>query len=168
MNTTEMNDKFVELYNIMATSGNANHMKLFGETMQQMMADLCEDNPQKANEYIKRLDAIRWHNFLSKEEAIRIVQRMQPQPSWTLAEWEQMMKDADVETSEEPYYNTYALYAAMSMVYSDHISTIAIIAGKRVDDLTDDEILSFTHNLAVDKLTDEDRMFDIRYYFHVE
>lgn len=53
----------------------------------------------------------------------------------------------------------------MSMVYSDSSETIAAIIGKPVDEVETETMLTAVNNLALDKLTDKDGVFNIRTYF---
>ena len=60
----------------------------------------------------------------------------------------------------ESYYNRYALYVAINMIYSD-------FATKLVQFVDEDKMVEVVYRLAVDKLKDKDRPRFIREYFGV-
>ena len=66
----ELMKNFDELYGIMATSGNVKYMRVFGDTMRCMMKDMADRHPELAQEYIEKLCAIKWKNYLTKKEAL--------------------------------------------------------------------------------------------------
>lgn len=51
-----------------------------------------------------------------------------------------------------------ALWVTMNMIMSDSSDTLA-------DYVPEDRIFNFVHDLAVDKLTDQDGVFSVRKYF---
>jgi len=167
MEQKELMKEFDKLYQTMATSNEPKYMHIFGETMKCMMKDMIAMKTELACEYISKLEAIKWDNYLTKKEALSIVGNMNPKGAWDYADWEKQMDALDVRKEDMPYYNKYALYTAMNMVYSDSASTIALIAGKTLEDISDKELFTATHQLALDQLEDKDRVFDIRNYFNV-
>lgn len=164
MEQTEIMNHFDRLYNKMATSSEPKYMQVFGNTMRCMLMNIVDWRPEVAQEYIDKLEAINWHNYLSKKEAIAIVDGMEPKGGWDIAEWERYIETLGLERDEEPYYNKWALYVAMNMIYSDSAKSIIKIANKT---LSNEELFTAIHLLALDKLKDKDGMFDIRAYFHV-
>lgn len=167
MEQKDMINKFDRLYNKMSVSNKPKYMHIFGNTMKCMMEDMVEWKPEIAKEYLDRLEAIDWCNYLSRKEAINIVDGMEPKGGWDVPDWEKMMESHDLCSEDEPHYNKWALYVAMNMIYSDSGSTIAKIAGHTLADIPEDELFSAVYMLALDKLKDKDGMFDIRRYFHV-
>lgn len=167
MEQKEMMSEFSSLYGMMATSGKPEYMHTFGDVMKCMMKDMVSLKPELAQEYLGKLCSIKWNNYLTKKEAMTIVSGMNPKGGWDYAEWEKMMEKLDARMEDTPYYNRYALYVAMNMVFSDSATTIAVIAGKTLEEIPEDELFADVHMLALDKLEDKDGMFDIREYFHV-
>lgn len=165
MEQKEMMNAFKRLYGKMATSNEPRYMQVFGSTMECMMRDMLELRPDIAQEYLDKLEAIEWYNYLSKKEAINIVNSMNPKGGWDVSEWERYVESHDIREEDSPYYNKWALYVAMNMIYSDSSTSIAKIAGKT--EMTEDEMFTAIHLLALDKLKDKDGMFNIRTYFHV-
>ena len=162
----ELLKKFDELYGMMATSANVNYMHVFGNTMRCMMKDIAAKHPELAQEYIDKLCAIKWNNYLTKKEALSIVQEMNPKATWDMQGWVDGMEKSGLCMEEKPCYNDYALYVAMNQVVSDHGDTVAKILGKEnLSDIDDDHLLKYAYCLAVDLLKDKDGMYDIREYF---
>lgn len=167
MEKNEIMKAFERLYNKMVMSKEPKYMNIFGGVMECMMKDIADWRPDAAQEYINRLEAINWYNYLSKKEAAQIVGSMEPNGGWSTSEWESCMKSQGICLEEEPYYNKWALYTAMNMVYSDSIKTIAKIAGKSLTEMSQEEIFNAVHLLALDKLKDKDGVFNVRKYFGV-
>lgn len=162
-----MMSEFTSLYGIMTTSGKPEYMRTFGDVMKCMMKDMIALKPELAQEYLGKLCSIKWNNYLTKKEAMNIVSGMNPSGGWDYSEWEKMMEQMDARMEDTPYYNKYALFVTMNMVYSDSSNSISMIAKKPLSDITKEEMFEFVHMLALDKLEDKDDMFNIRKYFCV-
>lgn len=160
MTQQELKDKYWSLYEYMANSGNPENMKLFGRVMSQMMEDLIQSSPSKAEEYIDRLEAIKWKNYLTPKEAEKIVAGMEPKAPWTREQWTAAMQQHGYPLEKEPCYNRCALWTTMNMIMSDSSETIAMY-------VDNGNMFKLVHDLAVDKLTDHDGVFNIRHYFGV-
>jgi hypothetical protein len=166
METKDIMSKFDELYGMMASSTNVKYMHTFGDTMRCMMNDMASKHPELAQEYIEKLCAIKWKNYLTKKEALDIIGNMNPEATWDMQTWLNAMANLGLPTEEEPYYNDYALYVAMNQVISDHGCTVAKILGKEsVKDIDSDNLVKYGYNLALDLLKDKDDVYDIREYF---
>ena len=160
MNAQEMKEKYWSLYEYMADSKDTENMKVFGRVMTSMMEDIIVSSPSKAEEYIERLCAIKWNNYLTQKEAESIVAKMEPRAPWSRDQWLSAMQQHGFQM-EDPYcYNRCALWVTMNMIMSDSSETLAMY----VDEA---DMFKLVHDLAVDKLTDKDGVFDIRYYFGV-
>ena len=160
MDKMELRDKYQELYCKMASGTNVEKMKLFGCVMGDMMEELIKTQPEKAEEYLERLEAVKWKNYLTHSEAEAIIARMKPSAPWGIDAWRQAMEQAGYEVQEWPYYNKYALWVAMNMKMSDSGDTIQKY-------INSSNVLKFVHELAIDSLKDKDEVFDIRRYFGV-
>lgn len=166
MEAKDIVSKFDELYGIMATSTNVKYMHVFVDTMRCMMKDMASKHPELAQEYIEKLCAIKWRNYLTKKEALSIIQKMDPKATWDMQVWSSEMKNHNLHTEDSPCYNDYALYVAMNQVVSDHGETIAKILGKdSLSDIGDNHLLVYAYSLAIDLLKDKDGVYDIREYF---
>lgn len=167
MEQKDIMNKFNRLYSRMSTSNKPRYIHIFGETMRCMMEDMVGWNPEAVKEYLDKLEAIDWCNYLSKKEAMEIVDGMEPKGAWNISDWMKLMDSNSLCLEDEPHYNKWALHVTMNMIYSDSGSTIAKIAGHTLSDISEKELFSAIYMLALDKLRDKDGMFDIRSYFHV-
>ena len=160
MNAQEMKDKYWSLYEYMANSKKPENMKAFGRVMTTMMDDSIQSNPSKAEEYINKLESIKWKNYLTPAEADKIVAAMEPKAPWSRDQWKAAMDQYGYPLEEWPFYNRCALYVTMNMIMSDSSATI----GKYV---ANEDLFRLVHELAVDKLKDKDGVFSVRKYFSV-
>ena len=160
MTAQELKEKYWSLYEYMANSKSPENMKMFGRVMTAMIEDLIQSNPSKAEEYINKLEGVKWKNYLTPAEADKIVASMVPKAPWTKEQWSAAMNQQNYALEEWPYYNKCALYATMNMIMSDSSSTLS----KFVDN---NNLFKVVHGLATDKLLDEDGRFSIRNYFNV-
>lgn len=83
---------------------------------------------------------------------------MEPKAPWTRDQWKAAMEQHGFETEKQPCYNKCALWATMNMIMSDSSETL----GKYVEN---GNLFKLVYELAVDKLTDKDKVFSIRRYF---
>ena len=160
MNAQELKERYASLYDYMAMSKNPAYMKVFGRVMTCMMDDLIGGNVTKAEEYIEKLESIKWHNYLTPKEAESVVAGMIPKAPWTREQWRNAMEQHGYELEDEPCYNKCALWATMNMIMSDSSDTLGRYVGE-------DELFNAVHDLAIDKLCDEDKRFSVREYFRV-
>lgn len=144
------------------------------EHQQQMLKSQVVKMVQRLNvldaaavqEAMEVLEAMNWRNYLTASEAKAIVADMQPKPAWPTYEvWKNRMDDADYEYSEQNIYNGYALFVVMNMVYSDSVKSICLVAGRNIEDISEEEMFGFVYSFALDKLKDEDAHFHVRSYF---
>lgn len=155
--------KFGELYSKMSTSGNVEDMKVFGNVMHKMFKYISERMPEKAEEYLEELCAVKWHNYLTKKEAGEIVGSMEPKAAWTMEQVKREVEAMGMPVEEMPYYNWCALYTTISMICSDSGETLKKYAFGEV--ASDNKLFELCYHLAVDKLKDKDEVFNIRKYF---
>ena len=158
MTADELKEKYWSLYEYMANSKNPENMKIFGGVMTSMVMDMIASSPSKAEEYIDRLEAVKWKNFLTAKEADTIVDSMKPKAPWGREQWKAAITNTGYEMEKWPCYNKWALFATMNMIMSDSSNTLT----KYVDN---EHLFKFVHDLAVDKLTDQDEKFNVRVYF---
>jgi hypothetical protein len=156
----ELKAKYTQLYDLMAGGSEVKHMKVFGRVMTSMMDWMIENKPAEAEEFICQLESIKWKNFLTTKEADRIVSGMTPPAPWTNDKWLAAMQRHGLAIEHVPAYNRCALYVAMCMIMSDSGETLQ----KYVEQ---EKLFDSVHDLAVDKLTDKDGVFNIRTYFGV-
>lgn len=158
MTQEEMRNEFYALYNMMANSHEVAFMRTFGNVHKEMMEWMIANRPNDAQEWIEKLEAIRWRNYLTPKEAEKIVAAMNPKAPWSREAWRAAMEQNGYPLDDEPHYNSCALWVTMNMIMSDSSNTLS----KYVDSAN---LFKAVHDLAVDKLTDSDGNFNARNYF---
>ena len=73
MTQEEMRQEFNALYSMMANSTNVNFMHIFGQVHKEMMEWMIQNKPDLAQEWIWKLESIKWKNYLTPKEADKIV-----------------------------------------------------------------------------------------------
>lgn len=165
MTAADMKQEFKELYQLMATSANVNYMKAFGDVHKEMMDWFIANKPDMAKEWIEKLCAIKWKNYLTSKEAEKVFGLMNPKGLWSKDTWKQAMENLGFVTEESPYYNSCALWIEMNKQYSDSAATIAAIKGVSLSEVSMEEMVKATHMLALDMLKDADGKYSIRAHF---
>ena len=158
MTQEEMKKEFSALYDMMARSEKVEYMHTFGMVHKEMMEWFIQNKPELAQEWLDKLESIRWKNYLTPKEAEKIVAKMNPQAPWSKEQWKQAMEKEGFELEKEPCYNRCALWVTMEMIMSDSSETLSKFVQSA-------DIFKVVYGLAVDKLTDKDNVFNIRHYF---
>ena len=161
-----MKKEFYELYDIMAMSQDVKNMQIFGKVHKEMMEWMIRNKPDLAQEWIGKLESIKWRNYLTQKEAEAIVTKMKPEAPWKHDVWMNAMQSLEINVEEEPFYNSCALWVEMNKVYSDHAKSLAEKVWKKpLKSIPTEELVSAIHALAVDNLKDKDGVYCIRSYF---
>ena len=158
MTAEEMKNEFYALYNMMANSKEVKNMHTFGNVHKEMFEWFAANKPELAQEWLEKLESIKWKNYLTQKEAEKIVAGMKPEAPWSCDQWKQAMEKHGYDLEKDPCYNPCALWVAMNMVMSDSSETLK----KYVEP---ENLFKAVHDLAVDKLTDQDGVFAVRRYF---
>ena len=166
MNTTDLKDRYLGLYDYMAQSRDPKNMKAFGTVMTQMMDVMLQKMPDVAEDMIDKLESIKWHQYLTPKEAQKIVDGMDPKAPWSRDQWTSAMESFGLPLEEPPSYNRCALFTEMSKMYSDFGDEIAALLGKPLTP-TDKDIIAACYKMALKTLKDKDGVYDIRRYFGV-
>ena len=159
-----MKDRYMGLYDYMAQSRDPKNMKAFGCVMTEMMDYLVANKPDVAEEMIDKLEAIKWHQYLTPKEAEKIVAGMDPKAPWTREQWKGAMESFGLPLEEAPFYNRCALWVEMNKIHSDFGEEIAALLGKPLS-ASDKDIISACYKMALKNLKDKDGIYDIRKYF---
>lgn len=163
-----MKTEFDDLYSMIVSSNNIKHMHILGDITKSMMYKFIEAYPQTARGYLDTLQAIKWNNYVTKKEAEQIVSNMEPKPMWSYSRWEELVKENhNVIAEHEPCYNKYALYVVMCMIASDSINTIKELFEQFDQEADEKKLFKFIYKLAIDKLQDVDKKFNLRSYFEL-
>lgn len=161
-----MRSEFHSLYDMMANSHNVEYMHTFGMVHKEMMEWMIQNKPDAAQEWIDKLESIRWCNYLTPKEAQKIVDGMMPKAPWSRDVWKSAMTQLGLPMEEDPYYNSCALWVEMNKQYSDHAETIARnILKKPLADIPTEQVVTGIHAMALDVLKDRDGVYCIRLYF---
>jgi hypothetical protein len=157
--------KYNELYDDMATAKDPMKMMAFGEAEKWVFHMMAEKHPELAEQWLDKLEAMRWNNYLSRSEAEFIVSSFVSQDGTRGAHWGYETFKAAVESlggkvQSEPYYNCYALWVTANMLYSDHYASASEFVPK-------DRMPKYFYAMAVETLKDPDRPRFIRRYFDV-
>lgn len=165
----ELIKRYESLYADMATAKDPKKMMVFGEAEKWVFHAVAEKHPELAEKWLSKLESSRWNNYLSEEEAERIVENLKERHGdvvakrheWTYPAFRSIVESMGGETSFEPYYNCYALWATMNMLYSDHTDTVNMFVQPNLR-------AKYYYQMAVDKLKDVDRPHFVREYFRLE
>ena len=160
MTTEELKQQYTELYEHMAVSRKPEYMKAFGKVMTEMFDWFSVNKREAAEEWLMKLESIKWDNYLTPAEAEKIVAGMKPKAPWGMDAWKAEMEAHGLQMEDAPCYNKCALYATMNMVMSDSADTLK----KYVND---ENMFDAVFDLAIDKLDDTDKKFNVRKYFGV-
>ena len=165
MTVKEQKERYLCLYDYMAQSRDPKNMEAFGVVMTEMMEIMLQKMPAEAEEMIDKLEAIRWHQYLTPKEADAVVSGMSPKAPWSREVWKGAMESLGLPTEEQPAYNSCALWAEMNKQYSDHGETVANLLGQSLTAIPADTIVPAMHKMALDVLKDKDGVYNIRRYF---
>lgn len=165
MNATDLKERYLGLYGYMAQSRDPKNMKAFGAVMTEMMDAMLQKMPAEAEEMIDKLEAIKWHQYLTPKEAERIVAGMVPKAQWSREVWKNAMEQLGLPIEEQPLYNRCALWTEMNKQYSDHGETLASLLGEPLSSIPAETIVPAIHKMALDVLKDKDGVYNIRTYF---
>ena len=164
MNSTELKDRYTALYDYMANSRDPKNMKAFGCVMTEMMDYLIVNKPDVAEEMIDKLEAIKWHQYLTPKEAEHIIANMDPKAPWSRDAWKSAMESFGLPIEDAPYFNRCALWVEMNKIYSDFGDEIAALLGKPLTP-ADQDIIAACYKMALKNLRDKDGIYNIRKYF---
>ena len=165
----ELMKKYDQLYAKMAASGDVANMKLFGRVMRKAIEKLAMYRIEEASDLVDELCSMNWKNYVTRKEAMTITSHMDPQPRWSYEQVETTLGKLGLPMEETPYYNSYAMYVAISMKYSDSANTLAErVLRKSIAEVDEIDMLKMCYYLAKDSLKDKDGVFNIRKYFNLQ
>lgn len=169
----EILERYEELYEDMATSGNKEKMMAFGDAERWAFKRMHDLSPKDAQCWLDKLEAMHWKNYLSKHEADEIAAKLINQNGRIGAHWGYETFKAAVESlggkmNEKPYYNCYALWVVANMIYSDHAQSVAEDMGMSTPEAVPNEKMALSmYRKAVEQLKDVDKPKFVRVYFGV-
>lgn len=173
----DIRDRFAELYKDMATSRDVSKMKLFGGAFKQMFDKVAVRYPDLASETLEYLAAVEFNNYVTAAEAQEVASHfinddrtltgaMEPSRGahWKPEELKAFLISRTIPLDEKPYYNWWALWLTVNMIYSDYAEVIAELAGSKENE----KVATACWKMAVKKLKDPDRPAFIREYFELD
>lgn len=177
MKTEDLLAQFSARYEQMSASKDVSKMKLFGSAMSKMFAKVAVVAPDVAFNTLEMLGAIEFHNYVSAGEAQEVAAAFINDDKvvmgassgthgahWRPEEVKAVLSSRGIPLEESPYYNWWALWLVVNMVYSDDADTLADMLGTK-----EQEVLAVAcYKLAVRHLKDPDRPAFVREYFHLD
>lgn len=161
----EMIKHYEELHTKMSHSTNVEDMILFGDVMHDLFCKMAELNPDYATKSLEKLEAINWCQYLTKDEAVKIVSCMTPSPKWDYPTLMGALKKLELPCEEMGIYNSYALWVVMSQQYSDIGENIAWAIGLELSTIDETKLAVILYKIALKYLKDQDGVYDVRQYF---
>lgn len=159
-----MKQEFTSLYDTMANQKDVKYMQIFGGVHKEMFDWFVQNKPELAQEWLDKLGAIKWHQYLTTKEAETIVSKMDPSAPWKRDAWKSTMESFGLPLEDAPHYNRCALWVEMNKMYSDFGDEIAALLGKPLQP-TDKDIITACYKMALKTLRDKDGVYNIRSYF---
>lgn len=155
--------RYVELYEDMASAKDPKKMMIFGEAEKWMFHEIAKAHPELAEKWLSKLEAGKWHNYLSKVEAEDIANKLVNQdgsrgPHWPYETFKGAVESLGAKMAEEPYYNCWALWIMANALWSDHHKSLSEFVPKEQEP-------KVYYSMAVEKLKDVDYPKFIRKYY---
>lgn len=159
----ELIEKYDELYDDMATAKDPRKMMAFGDAERWIFHMLAKEHPEIAEKWLTKLEAAKWHNYLSKTEAEEIASKLVNQdgsrgPHWSHETFKAAVESLGAKTEEEPFYNCWALWIMANALWSDHHKSLMEFVPKEHEP-------KVYYLMAVEKLKDVDYPKFIRKYY---
>lgn len=153
----------MEVYDDMIASEEPKKMRELGKAFCWLMEQVADTNPKLAREVVEKLEATAWNNYLSESEAGEIVSQFINQDGTkgakvSYAQFVRFIESIGGMIEEKPFYNRYALWVTINMIYSDVYRELEAEVGK-------DKVMPLIYRLSIAKLHDPDRPCFIRPYF---
>lgn len=168
-----MEERYRHLTSEAVKSKDKKKMQVLAEAAAAAFGELVVTNLELAQDWIDKLEAVEWNNYLSAKEARSVESGFVSQdgvkgPHWQHEDILKAAEDLGIPADKRPYYNSYALFAVTNMVYSDHARSIAEDMGhKSPADVQHDKMARSCVNKAIEMLEDPDGGFDARRYFRL-
>ena len=159
----ELIEKYDELYEDMASAKDPRKMMAFGDAEKWMFHMLAKEHPEIAEKWLTKLEAAKWHNYLSKTEAEEIAAKLVNQdgsrgPHWDYETFKGAVESLGAKMHDEPYYNCWALWIMSNALWSDHHKALMEFVPKEQEP-------KVYYLMAVEKLKDVDYPKFIRKYY---
>ena len=155
--------RYDELYEDMATAKDPKKMMIFGDAEKWIFHEIAKAHPELAEKWLSKLEAGKWHNYLSKVEAEDIANKLVNQDGsrgshWPYGTFKGAVESLGAKMAEEPYYNCWALWIMANALWSDHHKSLSEFVPKEQEP-------KVYYSMAVEKLKDVDYPKFIRKYY---
>lgn len=177
MTTQELKDLFVMYYDEAVASKDPAKMRILGGVTTRLFNKAAEMHPDIAQREIEALEAMNFRNYVTSAEASEIAAKFvnddkaitgSSEPSkgahWSMATAKDFLTSRNIPLDDKPYYNWYALWLTMNMIYSDFADEIVELIGEK----NGEKIAVASYKMAVKKLKDLDRPHFLREYFELD
>lgn len=164
----QMQQEFLQRYDEIIESQDQTQMERLGSMTKRVMRWLIREEPQLAETAMRMLDdsdTATTQNYLTEQESRQIVERMQPRPTWTAEALKKSLSSLGLPLDNPTLFNEWSLLTVMLMIQSDSGETLRDFTGFQPND---DQMLRLVYRLALDKLKDQDGVFNVRRYFGLE
>lgn len=177
MTNIEMKERFDALYDEMKNGKDVQKMMIFGTGFKKLYYKAADVHPDLAMATLEFLAAIDFANYVTAAEAQEVASRfinddrtltgaMEPSRGahWKPEELKAFLMSRTIPLDEKPYYNWWALWLTVNVIYSDYAEVIAELAGSKENE----KVATVCWKMAVKKLKDLDRTAFIREYFELD
>lgn len=177
MTNIELKERFDALYKTMAEGRDVVKMKIFGTAFSRLFDKVAVAHPDLALATLEFLTAVDYANYATSAEAQEVAVHfinddraltgaMEPSKGahWKPDELKAFLMSRNLPLDEKPYYNWWALWLTVNMIYSDYVEVIAELAGSKENE----KVATACWKMAVKKLKDPDRPAFIREYFELD
>lgn len=171
-----MKARFDALYKTMEEGKDVSKMKIFGTAFSRLFDKVAVTHPDLAMATLEFLSAVDFSNYVTSAEAQEVAahfinddkaltgaMEFSKGAHWKPDELKAFLMSRTLPLDEKPYYNWWALWLTVNMIYSDFAENIAELAGKE-----NEKVATAAYKMAVKKLKDPDRHAFIREYFELD
>lgn len=152
-----MDSTYNDIVRLVIASTDVAKMHILSDANSHIFELLQASHPDIAAKWLDMLEPLRWHNYLSEDEAKCVVANMSSEGTRgeiismdTIA---QLVGDC---AESMPNYNRWALYAVVNMMMHDHHQSLMTIAG--------DKAPAVALEMSREWLTDWDKPDKLRWY----
>lgn len=177
MTTQEMKDRFQSYLDTAIEAREPAKMQILADSYTRLFGKVAEAHPDLAMAALALLAPIEYHNYLTAEEAQKIVagfinadrnvsgaSEYSKGPHWGMDVLKSFLTSRNLPVEEKPYYNWPTLWVTVNMIYSDYADTLADLLGSK----DNERIATASYKMALRKLKDPDRPQFIRDYFDLD
>lgn len=177
MTAQELKTLYEGYYKEAVESKDPAKMLVLGGVTTRLFNEMADRHPDIAQREVEALEAMNYHNYVTSAEASEIASKLvnddkavtgSSEPSkgahWSMTTTKDFLTSRNIPLEDKPYYNWYALWLTMNMIYSDFADEIVELIGEK----NGEKIAVASYKMAVKKLKDLDRPHFLREYFELD